>query len=89
MLCFTQMGLIILSLTYFVMYVCRFMYVNSATHHLRVTYMEEFVDMSLLAFWDQVGLQTAVTWLLRRWQKLHLSESVQALRPFTLERVKS
>ncbi|XP_038044344.1 polycystic kidney disease protein 1-like 1 isoform X2 [Patiria miniata] len=49
-----EMGMIILSLTYFAMYVCRFMYVNSATQHLRETYLEEFVDFSLLAYWDQI-----------------------------------
>ncbi|XP_022082101.1 polycystic kidney disease protein 1-like 1 [Acanthaster planci] len=49
-----EMGMIILSLAYFAMYVCRFMYVNDATQHLRETYSEEFVDFSLLAYWDQI-----------------------------------
>ncbi|XP_033639226.1 uncharacterized protein LOC117299811 [Asterias rubens] len=49
-----EIGMILLSLTYFALYVCRFVFVNNATQHLRGTYMEEFVDMSFLAYWDQI-----------------------------------
>lgn len=36
------------------MYVYRFAHVTDITHRLRETYMQEFVDMSFLAYWDQV-----------------------------------
>lgn len=52
-----QMSLILVSITYFAMYVYRFAYVSEAGRRLKATYLEEFVDLSFLAWWDQVCSQ--------------------------------
>ncbi|KAJ8024678.1 Polycystic kidney disease protein 1-like 1 [Holothuria leucospilota] len=51
-----------LSLTYFAMYVYRFAHVTDITKRLKATYMEEFVDVSFLAYWDQC-LRDLIGWL--------------------------
>ncbi|XP_070567047.1 polycystin-1-related protein-like [Ptychodera flava] len=42
------------SLLFFACYVYRCVYVNQISERLQATYHEQFVDMSFLAFWDQV-----------------------------------
>ncbi|XP_077978738.1 polycystin-1-like protein 1 [Glandiceps talaboti] len=42
------------SLLFFCCYVYRWSYVNEISERLQATYYEEFVDMSFLAFWDQI-----------------------------------
>ena len=49
-----QMGTIIIALTYFAMYVTRFIFVEEVIHRFHSTYLEEFVDVSAVAYWDQV-----------------------------------
>ena len=49
-----QMGTIIIALTYFAMYVTRFIFVEEVIHRFHSTYLEEFVDVSSVAYWDQV-----------------------------------
>ncbi|XP_071488265.1 polycystin-1-like protein 1 [Diadema antillarum] len=48
-----EVMLIFVSLIYFAMYVYRFAYVSEAGSLLKETYLEEFVDLSFLAWWDQ------------------------------------
>ncbi|XP_052094392.1 polycystic kidney disease protein 1-like 1 isoform X3 [Mytilus californianus] len=43
-----------LSLTYIVFYVYRFILVSETVENLRSTYFRQFVDVSFLAFWDEI-----------------------------------
>jgi hypothetical protein len=44
----------VLSLMYIIFYVYRFILVSETVESLRSTYFSQFVDVSFLAFWDEV-----------------------------------
>jgi hypothetical protein len=49
-----QVGMLSLLLTYIVCYIYRFVIVGELVELLRSTYHEEFLDVSFVAFWDQM-----------------------------------
>ena len=55
---YLEMALCSLALAHFTCYIYRFVLVNDLVESLRASYLEEFVDVSFLALWDQVGTST-------------------------------